>query len=418
MFQQVDPFPERRAGDGEEALETVWPCRKMRLEPKENIDDERRVDLPLDCIGVVSEKTADLENLLDLLEEHFDVPAPFVERAHRARTPLEIVGDEDHCSPLAVNLDPGFYAAHLHPLPSAERDRNELIAYDVSFASGEIFDHMVFHVVLGPGHPENSPRRQIRQMPEIHVGLVEDDDFPRKKARAEFARPRVVVLPGGTDHEAGGKEAVQIESQVHLGRGFPPPVFRPVHAVGEELEHRGIHGMNAHFESAQHPSVSASRDEAGVGGLKFAEQPPEEFFGELGAAVPVCMGEGVAGRRGHSETGQGGLLELQPVANVVESHRMGQLRENHCAQVTPDAEFARLRVHTGLPCAFIDQPTGNMVEDLLKNRYVAAGWWCCFCFHTPAKWQKNRSTTSPNFPNIQRALWDGSVKECHLFQNR
>jgi len=135
-----------------------------------------------------------------------------------------------------------------------------LIADDVSFASGEIFDHMVFHVVLGPGHPENSPRRQIRQMPEIHVGLVEDDDFPRKKARAEFARPRVVVLPGGADHEADGKEAVQIESQVHLGRGFPPPVFRPVHAVGEELEHRGIHGVDAHLESAQHPSASSSRD--------------------------------------------------------------------------------------------------------------------------------------------------------------
>ena len=103
-FEQVEAFPQGRAHDGEQAREAVAPCGQVCVEPQQHVDQQGRVDLPSHRVGAVAEEVAQLECLLDLLEEDLDVPPPTVELAYRARAPFKIVGQEDHLAPLAIDF--------------------------------------------------------------------------------------------------------------------------------------------------------------------------------------------------------------------------------------------------------------------------------------------------------------------------
>ncbi len=59
----------------------------------------------------MAEKVADLEALLELLEEDLDAPPRLIEFANAGGGPFGIVGDEYHDDFFAVNLDAHLDAA-------------------------------------------------------------------------------------------------------------------------------------------------------------------------------------------------------------------------------------------------------------------------------------------------------------------
>lgn len=133
-----------------------------------------------------------------------------------------------------LHLHPGLDTSQLHSLLSA-LERDDLILDDVPVNLGVVFDHPEHHVVLGPGDPPDAPVIQIEEMIEIHVGLVEHDDFACGDVRADLAGALAVVLPGGIDNGERGQETVQIEPQVQLGSGGEDVEV----GVKEEVEETG-----------------------------------------------------------------------------------------------------------------------------------------------------------------------------------
>src|SRR5512137_1914351 len=90
-FQQAAQFeflPQGRAQQGKEAGETVRPLAEPGAEAQQNIGQERGPDLPLHGVGAVAEEVGQLEGLLDLLEEHLDLPAAAVKVGDGLRAPF------------------------------------------------------------------------------------------------------------------------------------------------------------------------------------------------------------------------------------------------------------------------------------------------------------------------------------------
>ena len=245
--KQVDAFPERGPNNGEETRKAVAPVAQMRLETQEHVDEQRAVDLPTDGIGAVSEESAEFEGLLDLLEEDFDIPSASVEIADAGRTPVRIVGDEYQQALLAVDFHPCLDA----PDNPAPINLDHLVSDDFPLVFGQVAPHSEAHVVLGPGDPPDLPRVQISQVIEIHVRLVEYDDFPSFNAGSDFTSPLVVVFARGIYDGKGGQKAVQIQTQVHFGCRFAPAMLGPVNAVENEFHHCGIDRVDAHSEPAE-----------------------------------------------------------------------------------------------------------------------------------------------------------------------
>ena len=83
----------------------------------------------------MAEEVADLESLLQLLEEDLNAPARLIEFAHARCRPLGVVGDESHDDFLAVNLDEHFHASEgFGILAAAFRpfEQDEVVAQDFS----------------------------------------------------------------------------------------------------------------------------------------------------------------------------------------------------------------------------------------------------------------------------------------------
>ena len=379
--QQVEPLPHRRARHREEPREAVAPVRQVRHVAQQHVNQQRRIHLPAHRVGAVAEEAGEFEALFDLFEKHLDVPAAAVEVGYGLRTPLEVVGDENHHPPLAVHLHPGLDAAHSHALVLRAGQRDDLILDDVLPAFGEGFDHPVFHVVLGAGDPLHAAGVEVGQMGEIDVGLVEHHDFAIGDARADFAGALVVVVLGAVDDGEGWQVAVQVEPQVHLGGGLAAAVFGPVHAVGDELHGGGVHGMDPDFETPQQTLALAAAGEIRARVLEMAEGGPEEFFDEQGVALLVGVGDGVARRRGDAEAGERRAFEPQPIAEIVEADGVGELGEKHRGEMAGDAEGAGLRIDSRLAGVASDQMARNEIEDLLENDHIRAGW--CLFVHTP-----------------------------------
>ena len=70
---------------------------------------------------------------------------------------------------------------------------------------------------------------------------------------------------------------------------------------------------------------------------------PEQFFGHLGRAMPVSVRQSTAtGTLGTSHSGQFSAMQLQTIAQVVESETVGQLTKEQAHHVTPGRKTACL----------------------------------------------------------------------------
>jgi hypothetical protein len=88
----------------------VLPVGLLTMVTQQQIQQQRRPEVLANGVFAVSEEVGDAQGLFDLLEEHFDAPAAFVECAHAAGGPRGVVRNEDHGGFLDVEFD-----EHFHP---------------------------------------------------------------------------------------------------------------------------------------------------------------------------------------------------------------------------------------------------------------------------------------------------------------
>ncbi len=85
------------------------PVHHAAEETHQHVEQQRRPELLADGVLAVAEEVAELQGLLDLLEEHFDTPARLIEFAHTRGAPFGVVGDEDHHDLLAIHTHDHFH---------------------------------------------------------------------------------------------------------------------------------------------------------------------------------------------------------------------------------------------------------------------------------------------------------------------
>ena len=279
----------------------------------------------------VAEEVADLQRLLDLLEEDLNAPSRLIEFADGAGGPVRVVGDEDHYHLLAIDGDNHFNPAQKHgvlffALRGFQQD--EVVSKDVAARLAQhFFAHGVGHVVLDARHPEDATQGKVVEMGEVDVGLVKQGNLAFLKVSAEFRGTGVVVMAGFLDNGISRQEALEVEPQVQLGGGLAAAVFGPAHAVGHQCDGGGVHGVNSSLEPSGHPLVAyaeSSRHQP----VEVAERSPEEVLHHVTVAVFVGVGECVA-CRGNStpETAEPARVNAKRITDIVESDGVVVLAE-------------------------------------------------------------------------------------------
>lgn len=154
-FKESEAVPDHTSNDSEEAGKTMRPLTLECDEAKQHIKQHGRPELPAYGMLEVTEEVADLEGLFDLFEEGFDAPSASIQIADTRSSPIEVVGQENHGGPFAVDLDPGFDSAQaLGILPAGlVSDQSDLVvADDITFGSFQVFSaDTIAEVVLGSG---------------------------------------------------------------------------------------------------------------------------------------------------------------------------------------------------------------------------------------------------------------------------
>jgi len=136
--------------------------------------------------------------------------------------------------------------------------------------------------------------------------------------------------------------------------------------------------MNAHLEAVQQGAACmtarALTPKAAVMVLEVGQRAPEDQFGELRVAHLVGVGEVVARGRREAEGGDGPRFEPQPVADIIEAQRMGELDEKHRAEVAEHGVGPGFDIDASLPGCPVDDVTRNELEHLPKNIDVVTCW--------------------------------------------
>jgi hypothetical protein len=136
--------------------------------------------------------------------------------------------------------------------------------------------------------------------------------------------------------------------------------------------------VNAHFEAVQQRASAAAAGtlpaKARVTLLELGQSAPEHQFGELRVTHLVGVGEVVARRRSQTKGGNGPRLEPQPVADIVETQSMGELNEEHRAEVAQHGVSAGFDINASLPGCPVDDVARNELEHLPKNIDVVTCW--------------------------------------------
>lgn len=383
QFQQVPSGPQHRAQKGKEPREAMRPVGEVTQVTQQHIDPQRHPHLPAHRVGVVAQEIRQLQRLLDLFEKHFDLPPAAIEISHGARTPVQVVGQKGHFSFLTIDFNQGHDAAHQlgGGLVRVFELDDFIPQHLVVLGAGHLLDDLAGQVLLGASDPMDAALIQIPQMAEVHVTLVQQGDFAALEISAQFPGAFVVVLRSGVHDDESRQQALQVQSHVGFGSGFAPAMFGPIHRVGHQFHRRAVDDVNGHLETEGGPA-SPARREPGRLFLQVRQRPPKKLLGHLGGTLPVGVGQTVAaGRRRATHGGQRPGVQLERVAQVVQSDAMSQLRVAQTDRVTPGTERARLVLHAGLPCDPGNLVLGNEIADLTQNVKPAACWLGCFLFH-------------------------------------
>lgn len=369
--------------------------------------------MPLHGVGAVAEEVRQLEGLLDLLEEHLDLPAATVKISNGLRAPFQVVRQKGHLPQLAVHFDQCHDTTQLDGIVFARRagEADQVVAQDVPVAAPlETAHDPAAQVVLGAGDPKDAAYRQIGQMGEIQIRLVEDDNLPGPHARAEFAGAEAVVFPSGADDGEAEQEGLQVQAEMTFGGGLAAAVFGPVETAGDKLNGGGIHQMDGALEAEGKLGATAA-PKAGMELLEMFEHPPEEVLGHLGWALPVGGGKAVlAGRAGPAQGRERTRVQPQGVADVVEAEGVGELGEDQAHHMTPRREGAGFFCDPGVPGQLGNEVRRNQIAELAQEGEAAARWLADRLFFHPrpcGRVQTCKPTlffTSPNHQSWETAV--------------
>src|SRR5450756_2465580 len=110
--------------------------------------------------------------------------------------------------------------------------------------------------------------------------------------------------------------------------------------------------------------------------------PPEQLLGHRGRTLPVGIGKPVAaggGRAAHAR--QRARVQLQRIAQVIETDAMRQLGIDQADHVTPRLETARLILGPGSPRYFGNLVRRNKIANLAQDVELRPCWVDRFIFH-------------------------------------
>ena len=388
-FQQAAQFeflPQGRAQQRKEPRETVAPLAEPSTETQQHIGQQRRPHLPAHGVGRVAQEVRQLEGLLELFEEHFNLPAAPVEVGDGLRAPRQVVGQENHLADFTVHLDPGHDAPQFDRIVLAGRagEADQIVAENVPVEAGLKFPpDPALQIILGTGDPKDLARGQVGQMGEVQIGLVKDHNLPGQHVRAQFARPAVVVFAGGVHQGEAGQEGLQVEADMALGGGFAAAMFGPVQTAGDELNGGRVHDMDEPLE-AEGELRAALGPEARMELLQMLEHGPEQLFGHLGIAFVVGVGEGVfAGRGRPTNRRQRSRVQAQRVTHIIEPQSVRELGVEQADHMTPRKKRARPQVHAGVPGQLRHEVGGNQIAELAQERKAVARWLADRLFFHP-----------------------------------
>lgn len=209
-FKESEAIPDHTSNDSEEAGKTMRPLTLECDEAKQHIKQHSRPELPAYGMLGVPKEVADLEGLFDLFEEGFNAPSASIQIADTRSSPIEVVGQENHGGPFAVDLDPGFDSAQAFRILPAGlvSDQSDLVvADDIAFRVFQAFSaDTVAEVVLGSCDPEDTAVRQIEEVGKVNVGFVEDRDLSGLKPGAELHGAGVIMVGGLLDDAKAGRK--------------------------------------------------------------------------------------------------------------------------------------------------------------------------------------------------------------------
>lgn len=384
-FKESKAIPNNASNDSKQAGKAMRPLALKSDKSKQHIKEQCGPELPAYGMLGVSEEVADFEGLLDLFEEDFDTPAAAIQIADTGSGPLEVIRQEGHDRPFAVDLDPCGDTAQTPGILLAGLVGNQsdlVITDDVTIGFFQsLTANPAPQVILGSGHPEDAPITQIEEIGEVDVGLVEDRDLSGLKPGAQRHGAGVVMMGGFFDDRKSRKESLQVQPQMHLSGGLAAAVLGPVHAIGHQCDSRRINGMDRAFESTGQPVVAARGPEPRAERLKMSENTPKQFLHHVAVAVSVGVRERVAAWC-HCPTDRSKLASVvsKAVADIVQPNRVRQLRKQKTDNVAPRSEGAGLLVHAMLAGKFFRQVRRDEFTKLMQCAAVVLGRR--YFFHT------------------------------------
>ena len=241
----------------------MFPAAQPGLETEQRIQQQSAPHLPAHGIGAMAKEIAQVERLFDLAEEGFNGPAAAVQFADRMGRPLQIVGQKFHHSPLPIDFHPGRHPAHRLGIILTGffvlKD-HQIIAQNIALGLLEQpLDTAQGHVLFGPGDKEYAPQGQVKEMGQIDVSLVKQYDFTVLEGGAHFAGSFGVIVPGRVDDGETGQKTLQIQAHVTFGGRLSPPMFGPIHAVGDQSDSGRIDDVDNAFETPGKPLEITAR---------------------------------------------------------------------------------------------------------------------------------------------------------------
>jgi hypothetical protein len=233
---------------------------------------------------------------------------------------------------------------------------------------------MVAEVVLGSGDPEDAALVQAKEADKVHVCLVEDGDLSGLKPGTQGQCPGTVMMGSFLDNGKSRKKTLQVQPQMHLGGSLAPTVPGPVHAVGNQSDRGGIHGMDRSLKAVRQSPVSSGRTESRRKLLQMCKHLPEKLFNHIAVAMLVRIGERVAAWRNRApDRCQFGRMVTQRVADIVESDSMGQLSKKQTHHVAPGRKRTRPFIDPVLAGQFLRQVRRDKFTKLMQCVRVILG---------------------------------------------
>ncbi|MEI8288014.1 MAG: hypothetical protein WCH99_00965 [Verrucomicrobiota bacterium] len=128
-----------------------------------------------------------------------------------------------------------------------------------------VHERLRINLVLGAGDPKHQTHGVIGLMADVHISLVQCDDFTGLDPGTQFPSALGIIVPGSVHKGKTGQETLQIQPQMTLGRRRAGhAVKNPGHCVHEWS------GAAAGNNEAGWPAVGWTEPARHINGASFA----------------------------------------------------------------------------------------------------------------------------------------------------